>query len=763
MDEDFLPILARGEEYIEFEKTRSGPPINSKLPSYEEARSKLLGNIAVAKKTIKEMPDDLRVSDVVVNLKMTLGFTAKSFHPVNLIKQSGAEDIGSKKWTQTTTDKKGQPKLDIGKNVFLRMSEETLVYFDKMLNQKQSELHKGFIEDVKKIEDFYVSGNDSLIDIFTTDWKPGRIELVFHPFGELEQEVITKFFDLFHAAGGDKDKIRYKSYFPGPMFMSVYCGRDTLEQILRFNPIRTAHPLLFKGVPMFRGGLSGFALPNPPKGDFKSSIVVGMFDGGIKEEHPLLKRYVTERNPINTLESGEDLEHGIAVAGSMLYGNLKGYSTGSILPTPPVTVESYRVLPLSDPYDINLYEVIDLIEEVVPKRTDIKVFNLSIGPYGPIEEDYISRFTYVLDSLSGKGERLFTVAVGNDGEMPNEEDRRIQAPADIINGLGVGSYTYGEKGSLIRAPYSCIGEGREGCKVKPDIVAFGGCEDHPFHLLGKDGSHKLLASGTSFSSPIVASKAAELIGRCSVADPLVARALIVQSANHPNKEHDKYLGFGAIPESVEEILGCTENKVTVLYKNRILPTKFAKVNIPFIEGLDYKGPVDVTWTIAIATPPNPIHSEDYTTNCIEDFFYPNSNVFSISSPDKKHNLKRHLFKDKDEIEQLQLQGWKLSTHPVTASGNIYKNEQQRRADFKWDTIVKKSRPISKYQSIDAPYLVLHGMDRNISSASDFINYAIAITVHYKNYNGNAYLKTIDNYNKLEIVKIRSINEIMIRG
>lgn len=763
MDNDFLPILARGEEYIEFEKNRPGPPIKKDLPSYEEARSKLLSNISSTKERIKEMPDSLRVSDVIVNLKMATGYTAKSFHPINLIKQSGAEDVGSKKWTQTTTDKKGNPRVDIGKNVFLRISQESLQHFDKMLNQKQSQMLKGFIEDIQRIEDFYLSENNSLIDIFSADWEPGRIELVFHPFGELEEEVITKFTNLFQTAGGDIEKIKYKSYYPGPMFMSVYCGRDTLQQILKFNPIRTAHPLLFKGVPMFRGGLSGFPLPNPPKGEYKSSITVGMFDGGVREEHPLLKRYVTARNPINSLESEDDIEHGIAVAGTMLYGNLKGYGAGSVLPTPAVTVESFRVLPLSDPHDINLYEVIDVIEEVVPKRTDIKVFNLSIGPYGPIEEDYISRFTYVLDSLSGKGERLFIVAVGNDGDLPNEEDRRIQAPADIINGLGVGSYTYDINNSIVRAPYSCIGEGREGCKVKPDIVAFGGCENHPYHLLGKNGSNKLLSAGTSFSAPVVASKAAELIGRCGVADPLVARALIVQSAVHPNEEHDKHLGFGALPDSVEEILGCTENKVTVLYKNRILPTKFAKVNIPFVEGLEYKGPVDITWTIAIATPPNPNHSEDYTTNCIEDFFYPNSNIYQISSPDQKNKFKRHLINDEKEIEQLLLKGWKLGPYPVTASGNIYKNEQQRRANFKWDTIVKKSITINKYQSIHAPYLVLHGMERNTANVPDFINYAIAITVHYKNYMGNAYNKTIQNFNKLEVARIRSINEIMVRG
>ncbi|MED0672121.1 S8 family peptidase [Aneurinibacillus aneurinilyticus] len=760
--DDFLPILAKGEEYIEPDKSRSGPPIDdSRLPSYEEARDQLKKNIHLVRESVKEIPDNYRVKDIIVNMKMTLGYTAKSFHPYNLIRLSGAKDVGSKKWTGSSIDKKGKEKISTGKNIFLRMSEEALFHFDNLLDQREGQLIKSFIADVRKIDDFFIGDNKELLQIFSPEWNSGRIELVLHPFGDLEEEVHEKFLSLFEKFGGEVDKIKYRSYAPGPTFISAFCKKETLEQIIKFNPIRTAHPLLFNGLPKVRGSLSGFPLPNPPKGGMKSSIIVGMFDGGVTKGNPLLEGFVNVRDPITTSEHSDDLEHGVAVAGSILYGNLQGYSSGSTLPLPPVTVESYRVLPLSDPKDYDLYEVIDIIEEVVPKRNDIKVFNLSLGPYGPIEDDYISRFTYVIDSFSEKGERLFCVAVGNDGDMPDEDDRRIQAPSDTINGLGVGAYTFDHKNSIQRAPYSCIGEGREGCKIKPDIVAFGGCENHPFHLVGLDGKNKFLAAGTSFASPLVASKAAELIGRCNVADPLVARTLIVHSAVHPNKVHDKYLGYGAIPNSVEEILGCSPNKITVLYKNRILPTKYAKVNIPFVEGLDYKGRVEVSWTITIATKPNPLHTEDYTTNCIEDIFYPNSNVYYFTSPDKKHNWKRDVILNKEEVEQLELQGWKKSTYPVTASGNQYKSEDERRADFKWDTVVKKSKKFN-YKSLSSPYIVLHAMDRNAGNNSDFIYYAVAVTVHYLDYKGNAYNETLKNYNKLEMATLRSMNEIMVR-
>ncbi|MDT2273713.1 hypothetical protein P7H20_00815 [Paenibacillus larvae] len=60
----------------------------------------------------------------------------------------------------------------------------------------------------------------------------------------------------------------------------------------------------------------------------------------------------------------------------------------------------FRVLPLSDPKDFDLYEAIEFIEQVVPNRHDIDVYNLSFGPTGPIFDDEISKLPYALDTLA---------------------------------------------------------------------------------------------------------------------------------------------------------------------------------------------------------------------------------------------------------------------------------------------------------------------------------------------------------------------------
>jgi hypothetical protein len=77
---------------------------------------------------------------------------------------------------------------------------------------------------------------------------------------------------------------------------------------------------------------------------------------------------------------------------------------------------SVRTLPTSSNSDPDLYECIDVIENAVPIRNDVKFWNISFGPRGPIMDDSISRFTYALDTLAVDHKVGFCVKVGNDGD-----------------------------------------------------------------------------------------------------------------------------------------------------------------------------------------------------------------------------------------------------------------------------------------------------------------------------------------------------------
>lgn len=760
MANDFRPIIGNGESYIMRDDPHKGLPSADKLPPYEIVRDALLRDIQAVRQQIINIPPEFKVEEFVVSLKMVLGYTAKSYHPNMLIRQTGATDIGSKKWSKVEQSN-GKNRVRNGKIVFARFSNQELDQLQSLLHRSEKDLLKTFVLNARSIESIYLHDNIDLMASFS-DWESGRVEIVLHPFHDSENQVVRNFIKLYERHGGDPKKLKIRSYSPGPTFISAPFSRDSLQRIIRYNPIRTAHPLTVRSLPSLRGGLTNLALPDTPGENIKSSIMVGMFDGGLDKSHPWLQAYVTERNMVPTEKHPDFLTHGTAVAGALLYGNLDKYSQGSLLPTPPINVESFRVFPLSDPKDLDLYEVIDVIEDVVPKRPDIKVYNLSIGPYGPIEDDYISRFTYVVDGLSEKGERLFVIAVGNDGELPDDESRRIQSPSDAVNAIGVGAYTYGSENVPFRAPYSSIGEGREGSKIKPDITAFGGSTQRPFQLLGLDARNRMFAIGTSFATPLVSAKAAEVIGRCNIANPLVARTLLIHSAKHPTGKHDRYLGYGIVSDDVDEILGCTPNKVTVLYKSRILPANYARLPIPVVPDLDYEGTVDISWTICMAVKTNPLSTEDYTSHCIEDTFYPHEFRYKFTSPDEKHTQTRHIIKASTEVQELISKKWKKGTYPVTMSGNNYQTEDERRANFKWDTVVKKMVNIKKFSDLASPYLVLHAMDRGTGEDTTFIEYAVAATVFYKDYKGDAYQRTLETYSQLEVAQIRSRNELLVR-
>ena len=755
MSNSFLPILINGEEY-------SGPvdkkPIPGRpkiLPPFEQARAKMINQIQQTCKDAAAISSDCRMNELVFAVKMSPNLIAKSYYPGSFIFKSKFEDIGSLVETVRISSKKHESS----KTIFLKSSEEKLNAFANYLNSADK-FTGDFETDIRSIESLFIPNNEAVITAFPDDWIAGRVEFVLYSFGQEDSQLVSKFFYLIEKVGINKDYVKYKSYADGPTFFSIKCTKTQRDNLVKFNPVRAAHPFEVRNIQnLQRVRTSGLELPRMPVNTLKSSILVGVFDGGVKSTNGLLSNYVTEYNPLNNYVEDDFLSHGTGVVGAILYGELSKYKSSDTLAAPIVNVESFRVLPSTDPKDIDLFEAIDVIENVVNNRSDINVYNLSFGPYGPIGTQ-ISRFTYALDRLSVQNNCLFCVAVGNDGDLPDPENRRIQAPADIVNGLGVGAYTYSML-NIVAAPYSCIGPGREGAKVKPDIVDFGGCEQTPFHLIDVDGAHRAFAMGTSFASPLVAGKAAELMGRLDVADAIVARTLIIHSSVNYDKHYDLFCGYGAVPDTIEDILGCGQNKITVLYKGKILPTKYAKLSIPFIEKLNFKGKVKFTWTITVSTLPDANNTGDYTSSCIEETFYPNNNVYRFTDPlDKKNTKLIDIHNNEEEATSLSASGWVMSKLAVSGSAKNKKELELRNKDFKWDTVIKKTIT-KKYDGLDSPFLVIHGIERN-NAKDDFINYAIAITIEYINCKENVYDKTLLMYNKLKVANLKSRNEVVVK-
>jgi hypothetical protein len=745
------PILYKGEVYSQVITKRVGGEKKEPKVSYEQARSKALADIAQTKTKINNIPREKKLpNEFVVCLRLSPEFSAKSYYPTTLLSSfdnsRDTKEIGSRVWNKVSDD----GISETGKLLFLRTTNAGLEKLESRLAQEESSLPKAFVYDVRKIQSIDTLTSSEQISGIPADWQEGRLEAVLHPFGKDKDVVLQNFLSLLESSGVELSKVKYKQYEIGVTFLSLYGNRKLLEKVSEYNPLRKLHTLDIRDIPKVTRGSAHSGGPIPATGN-KPEVVVGVFDGGVNPNNPFIKEYTEEIDSINSVKVPEFLDHGTQVCGAVLYGPLNSYSSGDVLPTPKVSVKSFRVMPPLDIYDPDLYDVITAIEEVVPNNPEIKVYNLSLGPDGPILDDHISRFTYACDLLSSKYDVLFTVAVGNDGESTGDL-ARIQSPSDMANGLGIGAYTK-KDGKIIRAPYSCLGPGREGSKYKPDLLAFGGCEQHPIHLVSQNLNEKIWNAGTSFASPIVAGYAGQLIGYSEGAiDPLVARALLIHTVNsEDSSSHNIETGHGTLPESVEEIITCKPNSYTLIYKGELPPGKYAQFSIPW-DSTIVLGKVNFRWSVAVSTEIDSQSPDDYTASSAVMSFYPNKNKFVFTKKDEITGSKKSQTVDviieRQTAEQLLSDGWEQAPFPASDSSRTpYATEAELRSDMKWDSIDTRTLN-KKVSSVNEPFFHIHALSRGIRNNTRKIKFAVVLTVEPTDNTVDLYAKVIARYNAL---------------
>jgi hypothetical protein len=767
-------ILANGEKYVsDVEKIPRGRP--PELPrTYDAARDLVKGEITTALGKFAALPTRKRFDDeTVLCLRLHPGMMAKTYDPAGLF---GAvpdlESVGSRNYRLPTTEvaqtKRIKKQLEqhieqvTGRLVFVRSDDAGFQRLLRLLERPERELREVFRREIQSIEKFDLLGENEQLLGFPPGWREGRVELVLHPSKHTEDEQAHFLRDLFRGHDVPWRKTRIAPYLDGPTFVSCHLTQAALNDIAGANPLRAAHPLVFGGLEDLRGAAK-FPAPPAPVTSTRSTIRVGIFDGGIDPLHPLLLGHAEQDDglSIKTPAYAKGIAHGTAVAGAVLYGPLNERDTKTPLPTPDVSVVSIRTLPTSDPNDTDLYECIDVIEAAVPARPDVKFWNISFGPRGPILEDTISRFTYALDMLAVAHKAGFCVAVGNDGES-GPDLCRIQSPSDLVNGLGVGAYTQ-RKGKTVHAPYSCQGPGRECAKLKPDVAAFGGCDQTPIHLVAATPGSKVLSHGTSFAAPIVTALGGHTLGRLERGTALLARTLLIHTARNPEGEPDNFLGHGIVSASLDEVLRCGEKEVTIVFQGELLAKRQVKLPILLPPNIVANGKVNVTWTVAALPPVSPNHPTDYTILCVQDTFYPNSQVFTFTKKDahgKQKTRKLHLKGDAEEIKRLRGEGWRKSSFPASESGNAYPTEHESRTlDYKWEPIVRR-RIDKKASSFYDPFLVLHTIPRH--GAVGRLDFAAVVTISAPKFSGDLYNEVLRRFTALQPVRLRTETELRVQ-
>jgi hypothetical protein len=760
------PILYNGQTYAKtVTKGTPGRPKEMKF-TYEEARDFVLSDIAKAKSSLKSMESSQRLpNEVVVGIIMQPEFTAKSYYPDSLFdaasEKFGLKEIGSRIYNDISPENDLRHFTKSSKMFFVRATEEGLTKFENQLNKNVFTLTKSFQEDVRKISSINIlEGNEQILG-FPSEWQTGKIEAVLHPFEIDRERAVKHFLDKITSAGAKRENVKYKTYSSGITFVSFDADKNVLEAVNGYNPLRTVHPLKMREFSGFFRSSTISAGPQLPVFKTKSPIVVGIFDGGVDMGNPYLQNYTESEISVSGTPIADYVAHGTQVTGTVLFGALNQYASGSRLPEPKVSVKHFGVLSTNS-VDPDLYDAIDAIEKIVPRHKNIKVYNLSIGPQGPILDDSISRFTYSCDLLSRSNDVLFCIAVGNDGNSPGYD--RIQSPSDSVNALSVGSYTT-QKGKKIRASYSSIGPGREGCKMKPDVLAFGGCDQHPIHLIGSEAGKKVLNMGTSFATPIVAGMAGRLIGESNnVIDPLVAKALIIH-ATSINKVHTYENGHGFLPDNYNDIASCADKSYTLIYQGEIESGKYAEYLIPW-DNTVLDGSVTFKWTVAVLTDVDELSSDDYTSSTVEVAFYPHQSKYMFSNVKKlpldgvlKKSEIVDVIANPERADYLSANGWTQSTFPKTDSPKSqYKTESELRAQLKWDSL--DTRSVNKTaKGISSPIFHVHTLGRGSRTEGKKVKFALVLTVVAPKAKIDIYSRILNVYNALIPIQLKSVVDI----
>lgn len=703
------PILFHGEQLGRPGERSPHPPINKDYPrTYEEALEFVQSELNDVVNDVNKMAETQRTSEVVLTVKLAKGFLAKSYTPNTFFKQMNLVPIGSKLLKEDGVEKRLH---------FVRTYPEVL---KEDVSQISQESLVGFKEDLRKIDGLSVKDNvyKKVVGLDNLSEPLIPVEIVLHA---LDSNNKVEANEKLQALVGNDTPLKVVTYEEdGPTFVYGKLTKEKIARLSQFNPLRTAHPFQFR---MLQDPFQELA---PAPGMLESDVtdeeieqlpIVGVFDGGTDRTNDYLKRFVIKEIPLVT--SISEVEHGSLVAGTAIYGNQK-IVDGALKLVPHARILSIKAFPESN--DQDPYDIITGIERVVAAYPKIDVFNISFGPDAPIDDE-VDRFTYSIDRMAYRWHKLFVVAVGNSGEQPDIL-KRIQAPSDAVNALSVGAYCQDKLNHLSRAAYSSIGPGREGGKVKPDILGLGGSQEYPLNLVGQLPNALYQTSGTSFAAPEVATKAATLLADINEQeiDFLAAKALIINGADLPGKKATNEIGWGILSRSSESLLVSDDTSVTVVFQGSTFSKVYTNLRIPVPRNIE-ASKVQLTWTTVTLAKPEANSSEAYTQVAVEETLYPdNSRLSKSGNPQSKS----------------------ANIYPVNAS------EKRRRDFYAWDTTVKHFKSMLP-KSLEQPYLRIHAMTRDSSEIE--VRYAIAMRVDVTNYDGDLYEDICNEFKVLTPIQL----------
>ena len=358
----------------------------------------------------------------------------------------------------------------------------------------------------------------------------------------------------------------------------------------------------------------------------RSHPIMGIVDGGVA---PVLNDWVQARWDI-LADEHMDLNHGTFIGGLAVAGNTLN---GEEVCAEPDGIELVDIAVFPDEsspdafqsyYPSGLPDFFDEVDQAIGEYNSqfgARVYNFSLNVQHSATPNRYGPFAMRLDSIAETNDCIFFISAGNTAPqnvraewssdptqalvdlaaaredsllMPGESVRNIAVaavnPPDVSTSVAHAPANYSRRGPGLRAG------------VKPDIAHVGGTgtpcpqSGHGLYSILPNGNI-CDGCGTSYAAPLAA-KTAAILDHSIEGD--VSRetlhALLLHNAALPESLKNKTLrpvakdlvGFG-IPPSAQQILGGTDNEITLVFASRLQRDQQIEFGFSWPESLSLEG------------------------------------------------------------------------------------------------------------------------------------------------------------------------------
>lgn len=737
-------LIGNGERLTEETKFISSPKPEKDPPySIAEATARLAPRLSRTAQSIGALPAEACPrGEAIALLTLHPEFLAKTKFPSALLSGIGLRAVGSRarrirpeKWTakhKHTTDNEAETV-----ELYVAGAAESFDNWVKLLDLGSQYFRGvdelGRIEDIRPLESLDRHGR---VCIPQDSTETVLLEASIHLPDEGSSEIWQSFKE--YTASLNVEIIpKVGILVPGLAFTPVRVPREKISLLAQFAFLRTLRPVIkLRELPaptMVRSIGSPFIPPSTAP--LNPAIRVAILDGGLPDNHGL---HHVQHIPAPSVAEPHPsfLDHGTAVTGAFLWGDLN-----SGIGQPYASADHFRVLDEHDQQqtDLHAYRILRRVQDVVDTGLH-DIFNLSLGPDLPVDDDEVHPWTSALDNLAADGSRLIITAAGNNGTMPSPLCR-VQVPGDGVNCLCVGASDRLGAGWK-RASYSAKGPGRRPGVTKPDLIAFGGSSEKAFKVVRRRGSVHTLENdmGTSFSTPLVTRAAAALRSLFTAnLHPLTLKCLLIHTASRGDNSCEE-VGWGLLAAESELPL-CPENTARVVYQGQLPPKKFLRAQIPIPRGL--RGRIEITATICYSTDVRASDPLNYTNSGVEIVYRPNARKYEINKETRQK-----------------------SSYPKTATffkqGDYSSEEERRTRERKWETVLHERKRVDASKLFE-PVFDLHFIPRlgaQDHANPEHIRYAMVISVRAPKH-ADVYERVLEEFPKLQAMTPISAGEGML--